>query len=92
MPPTIPNPTDVTTWPSALVTVVLLVLVLGLPSVLTYLGNKRTQAVQKTLTTNNGGSTVLDKLDRIESKLVDLADVPERLAALEAAQAGGDPA
>ena len=63
----LPDPTQITSWPSALVTVVLLILVLGLPSVLTYLGNRQTRAVARTLDERNGGSSVRDSLDRIEA-------------------------
>lgn len=87
MEPQIPVPTDVTTWPSALVTIVMMVLVLGLPSVLTYLGNKKTKAVARTLTENNGGSSVRDALDRIESAQAEqgaaLVTLAARVTALE---------
>ncbi len=83
----IPDPTSVTTWPSALVTVVLLVLVLGLPSVLAYLGTKQTKALGRTLTETNGGSSVKDSLNRIEAGVAEhtaaLADLTGRIETLE---------
>lgn len=64
--PTLPDPTTVTSWPQAVVTIVMILAILVVPSVLSYLGNQRIKAVEKSLTTNNGGSHVKDQLDRIE--------------------------
>ena len=89
----IPDPTAINSWPSALVTIVLLCLVLGLPSVLTYLGNRRVKGLETTLTTNNGGSTVKDALDRIEARQKEhgdlLAAVEGRVTALEGGPESG---
>lgn len=65
-PTTIPDPTTISTWPQAVVTIVLILAILVVPSVLSYLGNQRIKAVERSLTTNNGGSHVKDQLDRIE--------------------------
>lgn len=88
----LPDPTGVTTWPAALVTVVMILALLVVPSVLTYLGNQRVKKVENTLTNTNGGSTVKDALNRIEGTLADdvlpaIEDQATRIAALEAARA-----
>lgn len=87
----LPDPTGVTTWPAALVTIVMILALLVVPSVLTYLGNQRVKAVENTLTNTNGGSTVKDALNRIEGTLSDdvlpaIEDQAARIAALEAAR------
>jgi len=69
----LPDPTSIASWPAAFVACVLIIAVLVVPAVLNYLSTK---TIKTTLTTNNGGSTVKDQLDRIE----------QRLAAVEANQ------
>lgn len=77
---------DVTTilngW-QALVAITLIICVVALPSILTYLGNKRVKTIENTLTTNNGGSHIKDALDRIELRQV---TAEQRLDTLEASQ------
>lgn len=80
------DPTRITTGPQAAVMIVLIIAVLVVPSVLTYLGNLQTKAVARTLTENNGGSTVKDSLDRIEAGQLELT---RRVTALEADRIGG---
>lgn len=79
------SPSDIDN-PYALAVVVLL----ALPSILTYLGNQRVKKVEKTLTTNNGGSHIKDKLDRMDARgqriEEDLKGYSARLEALEAHQ------
>ena len=75
----------------ALVVCVFLVAVLVWPGVQSVLTNKKIKEVKKTLTTNNGGSTVKDQNDRIEKKLDDhlewsenfVRTVDERLLVIE---------
>lgn len=87
--PGIPNPADIDSWPSAIVTIVLLLLVIGLPSLLSYLGNLQTKAVARSLSETNGGSSVKDALNRIElqqqAQGESLTLIGDRVGVLEAA-------
>lgn len=75
----------------ALVVCVFFLAVIVWPGVQSILTNKKVKEVQKTLTTNNGGSTVKDQNDRIEKKLDDhlewsenfVRNVDERLLVIE---------
>lgn len=92
MNPEIPNPSDVATWPAAVVAVVLILAVLVVPSVLAFMGAQRSKRIETTLTANNGGGSVKDSLDRIETTLAvdvlpELEDQGARLKAVEEAQA-----
>lgn len=73
MPVDVPEISEVLTWPQAIFGAVIVLAVLVVPQVLSYLSSRQVrsaaQQVQSTLTTNNGGSTVKDQLDRIEDKV-----------------------
>lgn len=86
------------TWPQATVAVVLTFAVMVWPGMFIYLNARRVKAeaasarqevqeVKATLTTNNGGSTVKDSLDRIERNQIEfqrsLMAQHDRLEALE---------
>lgn len=88
--PDVPAISEVLTWPQAIFGGLVVLAVLVVPQVLSYLTSRqaRTTAnqVQATLTTNNGGSTVKDQLDRIEGKV---DDALERVERLENPETGG---
>lgn len=75
----------------ALVVCVFFLAVIVWPGIQSILTNRKVKEVQKTLTTNNGGSTVKDQNDRIEKKLDDhlewsenfVRNVDERLLVIE---------
>ena len=75
----------------ALVVCVFFLAVIVWPGVQSILTNRKVKEVQKTLTTNNGGSTVKDQNDRIENMLrehIDKSDdfrrkTDERLLVIE---------
>lgn len=84
----------VDSWPKALVAVVLIVAVIVVPSVLSFLAARQAKrsaitvnAAHKTLTTTNGGSTVKDRLERMERSLERrgqaLAGLAARMTAVE---------
>lgn len=75
-----PSPIDVHEWTQVVAFLGFLVVCVALPSVITLLSNRRVKGIEQTLTTNNGGSTIKDALDRIEGKLDDHGT---RLAQLE---------
>lgn len=81
---------SVSSWPAAVVAVTLIVCVIALPSILTFLGNKRIKRVETSITENNGGKSIKDYLDRLETKLdehlVWSEEQAARVDALEAAQ------
>lgn len=77
--PDLPDASGVSNGWQALVLVVLIVCVLVVPSVLTYLGNRRIKNVEAQLKPN-GGSSALDAIHRVEAKLDNLG---ERVAVLE---------
>lgn len=56
-------------WPQAAVFIVFLLVVVALPSLLSWLGNRRVKSVEKQFE-NNGGSTLKDAVDRIEALLL----------------------
>ncbi|MBX3309717.1 MAG: hypothetical protein KF739_04690 [Cryobacterium sp.] len=79
-------------WPQAMVaSVIVLAVVIGLP-VVNIIQNRaikqQNERALTTLTTNNGGSTVKDRLDKIVSKLDEVQSTQqehgERLSELEA--------
>lgn len=79
-----PSPIQLETWPQ----------VIGFLALLAFLGfvywtnrtqMKSVQNLEKTLTTNNGGSHVKDQLDRLEKGV---SGIYPRLEALEAASTG----
>lgn len=76
----LPDPTSVQSWPQAVVFIFLILAVLVVPSVLSYLGNRRMKRVETTLTTNNGGSTMKDAMDRMEHDLKSLSGSVEGLS------------
>lgn len=60
------NLSEVLTWPQALVGALIVIVVMGLPQLFTYLNGKAT----KKQVTNNGGSSMKDAIDRIETNVV----------------------
>lgn len=70
------DPSAITTWKGVVVAALLLA-----PTLLTAWGNRSVKNVEKTLTTNNGGSHIKDSLDRIEARQV---TQEKRLDTLEA--------
>lgn len=55
---------EVLTWPQALVGAISIIVLSGVPQILTYLSNR---SVKKQVN-NNGGSSMKDAVDRIETK------------------------
>lgn len=71
------DPTTITTWPM----VAALFIVVGLPTLLTWYGNREVKAIRTSISKNNGGSSVKDALDRIELRQM---AAEQRLDTLEA--------
>lgn len=62
----VPSPIEVTSWPQVAALLILAAAFVIIPAVLNYLSSR---PIKKTLTQNNGGSSVKDYLDRIEARL-----------------------
>jgi hypothetical protein len=62
----VPSPIEVTNWPQVAALALLLTAFVILPAVINYLMNR---PVKRTLTTNNGGSTMKDVIERIDKRL-----------------------
>jgi Na+(H+)/acetate symporter ActP len=62
----VPSPIEVTTWPQVVALGLLLAAFVIIPAVITHLQNR---PIKKTLTQNNGGSSVKDYLDDITARL-----------------------
>lgn len=75
----------------AIVICVFLIALLVWPGIQSILTNRKVKEVSRTLTTNNGGSTVKDQLDRFETILTDHIEksgefhrkIDERVAVIE---------
>lgn len=80
----IPSPIEVQTWPQAAVMIVLIVAILVVPSVIGYLNNRQAKATNRQVAqvkqqvTNNGGSSMKDAVDRIETVLTEHMEWSER--------------
>lgn len=57
-------------WPQAFVLIAFLLIVVGLPSLLSWLGNRRVKNIEHEVVPNAGGS-LRDSVDRIEAALTD---------------------
>ena len=62
----VPSPIEVTTWPQVVALGLLLAAFVIIPAVINHLQNR---PIKKTLTQNNGGSSVKDYLDDIVDRL-----------------------
>lgn len=62
----VPSPIEVTSWPQVAALALLLAAFVIIPAALNYLSAR---PVRKTLTTNNGGSTMKDVIERIDKRL-----------------------
>lgn len=62
----VPSPIEVTTWPQVVALALLLAAFVIIPAAINYLQNR---PIKKTLTQNNGGSSVKDYLDDITARL-----------------------
>lgn len=65
----VPSPIEVTNWPQVAALALLLAAFVILPAVINYLMNR---PVKRTLTTNNGGSTMKDVIERIDKRLAEI--------------------
>lgn len=65
----VPSPIEVTNWPQVAALALLLAAFVIIPTVINYLMNR---PVKRTLTTNNGGSTMKDVIERIDKRLAEI--------------------
>lgn len=75
----VPSPIEVTNWPQVAALTILVAAFVVIPAVINYLQNR---PIKKTLTQNNGGSSVKDYLDDITARLERLetgAEAPRTL-------------
>jgi hypothetical protein len=69
----VPSPIEVTNWPQVAALALLLAAFVIIPTVINYLSNR---PVKRTLTTNNGGSTMKDVIERIDRRLAKIEAAP----------------